>query len=70
MGNTSLIGMQNVSVALPFVHRLRPSLTYVVYGWKGIRDSGRDGGSVILLTEMYGQILNSVDVVKCKLDCV
>jgi hypothetical protein len=55
MGNTSLIGMQNVSVALPFIHRLRPSLTCVVSGWKGIRDRGRDGGSVILFTGMYDE---------------
>jgi hypothetical protein len=62
--------MQNVSAALPFVRRLRPSSTRVGYGWKGIRDRGGDGGSVISFTGMYGRILYSVDVVKCKLDCV
>jgi hypothetical protein len=53
MGNTSLIGMQNISVVLPFIHRLRPSLTHVVSGWKGIRDSGRDRGLVISFTGIY-----------------
>jgi hypothetical protein len=62
--------MQNVSAVLPFVLRLMPSLTRVVYGWKGIRDRGGDGGSVISFTGMYGRILYSVDVVKCKLDCI
>jgi hypothetical protein len=62
--------MQNVSVALPFIRRLRPLLTGVVYGWKGIRDRDGDGGSVILFTGRYGQILFSIDVVKGKLDCI
>jgi hypothetical protein len=56
MGNTSLVCMQNVSVALPFIRRLRPSLTCVVSGWKGIRDRGGDGGSVISFTGIYGRI--------------
>jgi hypothetical protein len=63
-------GMQNISAVLPFVHMLRPLLTHVVYGWKGIRDRDRDGGSVISFTGRYGQILFSIDMVKGKLDCV
>jgi hypothetical protein len=37
MGNTSLVYMQNVSIVLPFIHRLRPSLTC---GSRGRRELG------------------------------